>query len=295
MDIVLIPTYLRAEYLFLCLEKLWETQAPGDKEFWVCEDRRENDEHRFAMQFSWTNDVLEAFRGKLNLRKIVATPHNYPGNSRNVLEAYKRALGTEARYVYLVEDDVLVQPDFFRWHEAVQEVEPASLCSIAYRCSRNHEARTDITDPEAYFKTARDYASIGVCWKRENLQAVVEHAKSEYYNDMDVYIGRVFPGNRFATDFAEQDGMIMRVMWEQRGYTVWPYVPRAYHLGFYGYHRSNGRRPDGFLQQKIGYLRGLIHDAERLKRAAPDYGDIEVMPIEKVGEWNKLYKIQNFE
>lgn len=295
MDIVIIPTYLRAEYLWLCLEYLWQTQAPGPKEFWVCEDRRENDEYTHKLQFQWTDEVLEDFRGRLNLKKIVATPHNYSGNTRNVLEAYKRAYQTDARFVYLVEDDVLVRPDFFKWHEAVQETESKTMCSVAYRCVRNNEARTDISDPEAYFTTARDYASIGVCWRRESLGPVIEHARPEYYNDLDGYIGRTFPGNRFATDFSEQDGLIMRVMWETRGFTTWPYVPRAYHMGYYGYHRTNGRRPNGFWRQKLDAIKATLHDAEQLKIVAPDFGDIEPLPRSDVAEWNSLCRVQHFE
>ena len=295
MDIVIIPTYLRAEYLYLCLQKLWETQHPGHKEFWVCEDRRENDEHRHMLQFQWTDEVLEDFRGRLNIKKFLNKPHNFSGNSCNVMQAYKRAFNTDARFVYLVEDDVLVKPDFFEWHEAVQNEVPDIMCSVAYRCSRNHEARTDVIDPNAYFTTARDYASIGVCWLRERLGPVIRHANERYYSNQERYVGEVFPGNRFATDFSEQDGLIMRVMWETRGTTLWPYVPRSYHLGFYGYHRPNGRRPDGFWRQKLGQINSVISDSAQLKIAAPDFGDIEAYPQEPNGLLGTLVKLQHFD
>lgn len=295
-DIVLIPSYIRAEYLHLCLTHLANTQrTQSEKEFWVCQDFRQNDEHRYKMQFAWTDEVIAEFSGPLNIKKFKTWPHVYEGNSFNVLESYKLALSTDARYVYLVEDDVLVKPDFFQWHEAAQDAEPDAMCSIAYRCSRNHEARTDVTDPEAYFTTARDYASIGVCWKKENLIPVLEHATPAYYNNLDGYMLRAFPGNRFADCFSEQDGLIMRVMWETKAFTVWPYVPRAYHMGWYGYHRPNGKRPDGYWQQKSAVLRSLISDPQRLKVASPDYGDIESYPVEPVSDWQSLHKTQHFE
>ena len=123
MDIVLIPAYMRPEYLSLCLEYLAAAEgARVGKEFWVIQDMRQHDEHRFNVQLRWTKEVLD--NSPLPVRYIFRQPHNYAGNSYNTLEAYKEAYGTEARFTYLVEEDVLVTPDFFRWHEAVQSTEP---------------------------------------------------------------------------------------------------------------------------------------------------------------------------
>lgn len=293
-DIVIVPTYYRPEYLSLCLEYLSKAKGIQNMEIWVCQDFREHDEHRHFIEEQWTAAVIDDWRTKLSIRFIRSAPHSYSGNTQNVMEAYKKAYETDAKFVYLVEDDVMVQPDFFQWHMAIQEQEKF-FCSVAYRCSRNQEARTDITDPNAYFTTARDYASIGVCWRRENLSGIVKHAKLEYYNDLDGYMVKTFPGNRFGDCFAEQDGLIMRCMWDVAGVTAWPYVPRCYHMGWYGYHRPNGVRPNGHLEQKIAALRGMISNAEQLKTAAPDYGDIEAMPHGAVGEWDSLYRVQHFD
>lgn len=296
-DIVLIPTYLRPEYLQICLEHLAQTKAtPTPKEFWICADQRADDEYRYKLILDWQNEVLGAWRGALPLKFFPGVKHQFNGNSFNVLESYKKAYREPGvRNVYLVEDDVFVTPDFFKWHEAAAEVEPKAPCSIAYRCSRNSEARRDVLQPEAYFTTARDYASIGVRWGREFLAAVVDHAREDYYADQTGYIQRRFAGNRFAGDFSEQDGLIMRVMWEQRWFTVWPYVPRCYHMGWYGYHRPNGKRPDGFLDSKIGSIKAIMSSPERLKAAAPDFGDIEPYPIEPMPPYEGLTKLQHFD
>ena len=159
-DIVLIPAYMRPEYLALCLEHLAAAAgARDDKQYWVCQDMRHNDNNRYMLPLQWTKEVLD--NSPLPVRYIQRKPHGWNGNSYNTMEAYKEAINTDVRYVYLVEEDVLVTPDFFRWHEAVQAVEPNTMCSIAYRCSRNREAFTHIVDPAAYFTTERDYASIG--------------------------------------------------------------------------------------------------------------------------------------
>src|SRR5260370_24039439 len=155
-DIVLIPTYNRPEYLTLCLSFLAGTDCTDTpKEFWICQDMRPDDQYRHKIMLEWTEEVLTTWRGRLPLQLIKPSfPHMYSGNSFNLMEAYKRAFQTErVRYVYLVEDDVLVMPDFFKWHEAIQEKEPEAMCSVAYRCSRNGEARKNVTDPSAYFTT----------------------------------------------------------------------------------------------------------------------------------------------
>jgi len=294
-DIILVPSYFRPEYLFLCLERIRNADRGSvDSEIWVCQDFRFEDQHRHKLGIDWTTEVLDYWRPRLPIRFVQRSAHGFEGNSRNVLEAYKEAAAIEnVRYIYLVEDDVLVQPDFFTWHEAVQ-LDGDYMCSVAYRCSRNAEARTDVTDPSAYFTSARDYASVGVCWRREKLGPVVAHASADYYRDTSAYMQRTFPGNRFAGDFSEQDGLIMRVMWETRGVVAWPYVPRAYHMGWYGYHRPDGRRPDGLLQDKIAKLRTIIHDAEKIKNVSFNFGDIEPCPTEPNAPFSKLYKVQEF-
>ena len=292
-DIVLIPAYMRPEYLTLCLEHLAAAAgARDDKQYWICQDMRHEDENRYRMPLLWTKEVLD--NSPLPVRYIQRKPHGWNGNSYNTMEAYKEAYGTEARYVYLVEEDVLVTRDFFTWHEAVQIAEPDTLCSIAYRCSRNREARTDIVDPAAYFTTARDYASIGVCWRREILRKLAGHCATQYYATPADYILQHFPNNRFSGDFCEQDGLIMRLMWEERAFTSWPYVPRCYHMGWYGYHRPNGRRPEGQLAAKVSALRELIRDPVRLGVAAPDFGDIEAYDDRLNQPFNVLYKEQHF-
>lgn len=293
MDIVLIPAYFRPEFLALCLEYLSKAEGARDnKEYWVCQDFREHDDARHSIEARWTKDVIES--SPLPVRFVQRKPHNFPGNSYNTLEAYKDAYMTDARFVYLVEEDVIVTPDFFLWHEAIHTVEPETMCSIGYRCSRNPEVRKDISDPSAYFTSRKDYASIGVCWRREHLDVVVEHAHPGYYMNMGGYLDARFPRDVYSGWFHEQDGAIMRVMHEQYAFTCWPVNPRAFHVGGYGYHRPGGRRPDGQLTAKIDTLRQWIHDAEILKVVAPDFGDIEPVPQDMHYSWEKLHKVQEF-
>lgn len=292
-DIALITTYFRPEFLSLCLEYLSKAEGARDnKEYWIFNDFRFEDEHRHSNDLRWTKEVLE--KSPLPYRFIQREPHNYAGNSYNTLEAYKEAYATDARFVYLIEDDVLVTPDYFLWHEAIQEKESDALCSVGYRCIRNSAARKDISDAGSYFTSKKDYASVGVCWRREHLKEIVDHATPEYYANMGGYLDSRFPQDIFSGWFHEQDGLVMRVMHEQNAFVAWSFVPRCFHMGGYGYHRF-GKRPDGQLQNKIDTLRGWIYDGAKLKEMFPDFNDMEPYDDRLNKPFTELVKMEHFE
>lgn len=278
MDLVLITAYNRPDYLRLCLEYLSKVSEIQNKEIRIYVDRG-----RVLVR-----EFYEVFRDfpTLNISSVFRSEHDYHGNSFNTLEAYKDAFQSGARYIYLIEDDVLVTPDFFRWHETVQQQEDL-MCSVAYRCSRNAAiAKSD--DPEAYLLSGQDYASIGVCWRREKLAPIIEHARTEYYENLDGYLKKHFPNNRFSNCFTEQDGLIMRIMAKTGGIVAWPFVPRCYHIGFAGYNRPKSAR--------LSYqeLKETIHNMEKIRQADKDFGDIEMVPIDMNLKWKTLKCEQRF-
>lgn len=280
-DLVLITTYNRPEYLRLCLEYLSKARGINNKIIWICIDRGNSLIREFY-------EVLNDFR-ELDFSVKVRPEHSYLGNTFNTLEAYKEAYKTDANLVYLVEDDVLVTPDFFEWHEEVQNKNDL-ICSVAYRCSRNsNRLRSYEHDPEAYFISSKDYASIGVCWKREKLDYITTHANSEYYKDLVGYLKKHFPNNKFSSCFTEQDGLVMRLLGETHGYVAWPFVPRAYHFGVWGYNRPRGSR---LSYQEI---KEMIHNEQKIKMVDKDFGDIEPMPIEPIPAWTKLNCVQRID
>jgi len=277
MDIVLITTHGRTDYLRLCLEYLSRAEGIQDKEIRICIDRG-------GVIPREVSDVVRPIKN-INVEYVRRGYHGFSGNSFNTLESYKEAYNSDAKFVYLIENDVLVQPDFFKWHEAAQS-EGDFMCSIAYRCFRNAELQIGIEDPEAYLVSPRDYASIGVCWKREKLEPVVQHANTDYYGNMQKYLEFMFPDSNLSSYYAEQDGLIMRILERTKQRTIWPFIPRAYHVGFAGYNRLRGMR--------LSYeeLKKTIHDKERIKQANAALMDIEPVPTSPVAEWSKLYCAQ---
>lgn len=279
-DIILVTSYTRFDYLRLCLEYLSNAEGIENKQIWLFIDRGRSLVREFY-------EVLADFK-HLNIRTTFRPEHNHHGNSYNTLEAYKEAYQTDAKFVFLIEDDVLITNDFFKWHEAVQETGDY-LCSVAYRCSRNSEVRTDIVDPEAFFTSKADYASVGVCWRREKLAPIVEHATTDYYKDCAGYLAKHFPS--FADGYTEQDGMIQRVLAVTHGVIAWSYVPRCYHIGFAGYNRPRGST------YTSNELKGIIYDSEKVREADKDFGDIEPVPRDSPANWDpaRLYRVQHFE
>lgn len=277
-DLVLVPAFARPEYLHLCLEHL---QAAGARRIWIAQDAHHRDSVQTKACMAEVRHVAQAF----GCHFVQREPHNYIGNPYNILELYKRAFESDARYVYLVEDDVIVGADFFRWHEAVQE-RGDYFCSVGWHCIRNERALKS-NDPAAYIESGEDFSSIGVCWRREKLAAVVEHARTDYYRDLSGYMRKNFPHSPIPpAQWTEQAGLIMRLLLADLGKKVaWPTLARCAHIGMSGYHRSSGYAPVGDLNQRIENLRHLLNDGN-LRSVAQEFDDISALP--QVPAWSDL-------
>jgi hypothetical protein len=170
-DVVIIPTYDRPEMLWLCLEHLAACPESADVHVWVCVDAHVN-------QPSAPREEILAVVKKfpqLFVDVKFRSPHQYSGNSFNVLTAYKDAYRSQASYVFLIEDDVMISPGFFTWHREQHDGHMLG-CSIAI-------AKGPRQGP---------YASLGVCFRRETLQIVTPHCNDAYFRNMRGYIRERF-------------------------------------------------------------------------------------------------------
>jgi len=284
-DIVIMPAYFRPEYTALALEYLGNAHGAKDKEVWVEQDRAYAQYGALLQELPAMRAVVKAYESafaKVEYRE--RAPNNYIGNPCNFLEAYKRAYErTDVRYVYLVEDDVLVAPDFFRWHEAAQAREDFFV-TVGWHCVRNPEVPPS-TDPTAYITSYRDYSSIGVCWRREKLEPFVKHARTEYYSNMPAYLAQAFPGSPIpAGQWTEQAGIVTRLLHETRNRLVaWPALRRCSHVGVSGYHRPTGHKFTGNLDTRIAALRAAVSDA-RIQGMSHDFTD-DIEPVVFPGAW----------
>lgn len=295
-DLVLLPCYYRPEFLALALEHILAADGGREKEVWVAQDRHTFDSPDLLRQLPDIRLVAEKYRWEFAaFRFIERTPHNYRGNPLNFLELYKAAYQEgDVRYVYLVEDDVLVGPDFFRWHEAIQQLENPFI-SVGWHCIRDTARVPATSDPHAYVTSYRDFSSIGVCWQRENLAPLVRHATGFYYINNAAYLGKHFPGSPIpAGKWTEQAGIITRLLHEVKNRKVcWAGQSRVAHIGIQGYHRPNGFRFPGGLQERINALKGVVGSTEKMRALSKDqWLDVNALPPYAEWEPDKLFCMQ---
>lgn len=233
MDICAITAFDRPEFLMLCLERAFAAAAVPP--VWVFLDR------------GGAKEETRAVCAHYPVTLFVSPAHPYHGNSFNALEALRAAHAAGAERVFLVEDDVMVGADFFDWHRRALEQNPAAFCSIA----SPRRAGAAAADGEAH---AGEYCSVGVCLPRASVEKILPHATPAYYRNMVGYCERTFPASGLLRWQAEQDGLIHRILRTEGSFSVWAAPPRAWHAGFYGYHRRNGR-PVGTLAERIEQVR----------------------------------------
>lgn len=282
-DLVIVTTYRRPEYLYVCLEALLAAGA-ADKEIWVVQDNHVGDRNSEQVDLDMSF-VVGVFAPKFLFFKWVRRrPHTYVGNSYSVLDAYSVALRSKFRFIYLVEDDIFVNDDFFKWHEAVQAAGDY-FCTVArIACKQFNPSEADAG---AYYVSNSLYSSLGVCWRRENLSKVARHANVNFYKDALGYVKSNFSPSLLGPAFTEQDGLIRRVIMssEEKLLVAFPAIRRANHIGVTGYHRSRGIPFTGSIGQKIDTLKGSLQDGS-LKLLSKDHLDLDdIDTVEPTVPW----------
>jgi hypothetical protein len=279
-DLVIIPTFDRPEFLWLCLENLYENvlHEGNYPHMWVCEDVHADKPKSFTTEVEMLA-VHREWQQKLGYRYFATAPHTTYGNSYNVLRALHSAHQANYRYVYLLEDDVLVTPDFFEWNEAVhQKFNPWASCAGRLNRSLNFA----MNGPEAIDESSADvnkcrasvtaYNSWATCFSVEALK---------YISTLGANYDGFRPGY-------EQDILIQRFIRGAKQTTIWPYVPRAYHMGWYSYHRNGGMAVYGDLETRVKAIRTIVKYKERIKAVAGPQ-DIDAFPSKPFEKFTELY------
>jgi len=260
-SIVIIPTFDRPEFLALCLEHLKAAEISDNTSIWLCEDIHVDKPKHFTTEWEILAVLREfEFSFRTSFRYIGRNPHSTYGNSYNVLSALcEAALVPDVDLVYLIEDDVLITRDFFQWNELVhQKFAPWASCAGPIMGSLNFA----LNGPEAFYNngdvhavhqsSSGAYLSWATCFSKTALQKFV--AWTPQYDTFE-------PGQ-------EQDILIQRMLEREKLTTIFPYVPRAYHMGWYSYHLSGGLKPTGTLSERTQCIRNASTNSERILRFA---------------------------
>lgn len=259
-DIIIVPTYDRPEFLWVCLEQLSKVDGIENKIVWICEDIHADKPKSFTTQMEMLATIREWEKqfGRSGLCYYATPSHTTYGNSFNVLSSLKRAYESGASAVYLIEDDVLVTKDFFEWNDQVfNQLSPWVVCTGRLNRSLNFA----MNGPDAMDESNKDihacksvvgaYNSWATCFSKQALADIVTI---------------IPPYERFCAGF-EQDIMIQDWMQKNKRASVWPYVPRAFHFGWRSYHRC-GRELTGVLEEKVKFIRKSVRSKSILREMA---------------------------
>jgi hypothetical protein len=251
-EIVLIPTYNRPEHLFYCLSMIraWEPLI----KIAIFPDRGTY----FDEDFTKVTDVFD----DKNTSAFYVPTHKYHGNSYNTMEAFRWAYNAGFEYTYLVEDDVAVHPDFFKWHREVHDECPNIFGSMAWVFNRFAPITEDWLFQPWYY-------SVGTCFRKKKLELIVKHATPNYYNDMMGYIEQTFKDSPLNSPHNihhyEQDGLIQRILDRDRSQTVSCGIAKCTHFGIFGYNRGWSRREEFFadcnsFEERVARLNNFVAD-----------------------------------
>lgn len=116
-----------------------------------------------------------------------------------------------------MEEDVLVFPGFFDWHEA----QAGTVAS----CGRRH------WDPR--WKHRDLYTNPGSLLRRPLLDALLPHINDQYFSGTREYLDRTFGPWHEITHL--DDGLIRNVIRANGWIAVYPETPVCAHVGFAGY------------------------------------------------------------
>lgn len=189
----------------------------------------------------------------------------------NILESLRDGYNTGAEFVFLVEEDVLVMPDFFEYHW--EQMNLGAIASCGRRCRF------------FYPRCPGVYTNPGSCLSRELLSKVLPHANDAFYSRtgpyMDENIG-VVEGIA-----GLDDGLIRRVIWKNgwQNRVAYPPMddPKCAHTGFIGYENCydfchvDKTRP---IQGQIDNLRGLLKTIDRQGPHGRYVKDLDPFPSE---------------
>lgn len=268
-DVVIIPCYERPEFTKLCLKYLSQARGIQDKEVWLCQDNHGGDkEAEILMAMFPVADYGFKLFGWERFRHIGIEGHNTYGNSHNLINALRAAYESRAERIFLVEDDIIVAPDIFEWHEEIlNTAHPFVSCATSLNRSAHFQINGPqvmderIPDPSAYKQVIGPYSSHAAAFERFGI------------GDFLKFVAKKNPTWQSGV---EQDLLMQQFLSSSGQRSAWPVVPRAVNVGWFSYHIT-GRKFTGTLAEKSEEVERTIRDASRLREVSSN--NVAVTPI----------------
>jgi hypothetical protein len=251
-ECVVMPTKNRPEMLALALQHLDRTGRKNlDVRIFLDATHPFNTEDR-------TQDV-EYVRDEYYPDAMIfrAGPHvEVPSGMWNILNALKQGYQSGADRIYLIEEDVCVDKDYFDWHDEAQR--NTAYLGVLASCGRYHMP--------GYNK----YTNPGSCFKRDMLNLVVPHINDEMFADRRAYYEKQWGVMDEVSDL--DDGMIRRIAKFYGLQVRYPETPKCSHIGFRAYNHYDGwDNTGGSIQYRIARLRHMLSTTDRNNRFTRDF------------------------
>ena len=275
-DIVLIPCWRRPEFLYICLEQISKAEGADNLHYFFSVD------NGYDPQIL---DVINLFQFSKEVYVRPRSAYKLGKQSYNLLKGYEYCAEKAKEFVFMIEEDVFIANDFFKWHYAVQ-ADKELYASIGTK-NNNYNLLPEESLGDYY--THSSYQSLGVCFRKETiLNKIKPHIKDEYFSKPMEYVGKYFPHSPIGKIWAEQDGLIRRI--GEGGPVAFPVWPRAFHAGFYGYNRPQVVTMPTNIERRVAKVKEIAFDPEKMKLAVkhPEYfNDSVPVPLEN-NSWEKV-------
>lgn len=247
-SVVAIPTANRPELLALTLEKLASAVDRPEVHIYI--------DSVSEIRLSEIEIVRDLYLPEAFL--FYAAPHITAfSGCWNILNAIRSA-AEWAEDVYLVEEDVLVYPYFFQWHQSRTAVPHPAVAG----CGRYHH--------DSQWKFRHLYTNPGSLLRRPLLDRLIPHICDAYFEDTRGYLDRTFGPWHDITHL--DDGLIRNVMRQNGWLPEYPEHPVCAHTGFRAYDSldiyKNGETD---LEKRIARAREIMATTSNRDQYARDF------------------------
>lgn len=280
---VILPCMSRPAFLKICLEYILKA------------DSCEQFQYIFQLDYGYDKrnlDVIKEFPLSKAISAIIYMINGPGKQSNNVLTGLEKAARIGLPVVY-IEDDIFIGKDFFTFGLDMIK-EPDLLCAIL---SKNHNS---IDNPPEnlngyYVKENHNcYQGLGTIFNPEMFNKyVLSHVVPDYVLRPIQYCKQFFPNTSLGTEFAEQDGLIRRIIEKNKLKVAFSCVPRCFHAGFFGYHRVFAKHIQGMpINKQVEQIKGIAFNIEQLRSIVRQENLVQdSLPVNLMTEHEKVEKI----
>jgi hypothetical protein len=245
-SVICMPAFARPEMLALSLERIDQAvDAPDDVRIFL---DTSSDERLNEVEY-----VVQTYLPRALI--FHAKPHvSVPSGMFNILSALKSGWETGAEFIFLLEEDVLINPkEFFSWHREAQNDELFATCGRKIPHLPNYDK----------------YTNPGSCFSRAMLALVVPHIKNELFENKEMYYEKNFGSMKELSTL--DDGMIRRIAKFHQLQVKYPDTPKCAHIGFKAYNHYMDWTNEGNIQERILKLREMLKTVDRTNRYTGDF------------------------